>query len=164
MEQEEIKLIIENLLRTLPVRFDGVEVVSDGIKAPIFVIKTADAPLLIGTRGAHFQALSHLVKKLVGVRAETKKIPEPRFFIDINDYQATLSRAISTKALILAERAKSFKSSVEMEPMSAYDRLIVHEFLGGVSNIKTESIGEGRNRRVVIKYVEDDRFEKEEKF
>lgn len=155
MEQEEIKLIIENLLKTLSVKVDSVEIISDGIKAPVFSIKTSEAPLLIGTRGAHFQALSHLIKKLVGARAESKKITEPRFFIDVNDYQAVLSRNISTKASILAERARSFKANVEMEPMSAYDRLIVHEFLDGAPNIKTESIGQGRDRRIVIKYVDD---------
>lgn len=164
MESEEIKLIIESLLRTLPVRVDSIEIVGDGVKAPVFTIKTPDAPILIGTRGAHFQALSHLVKKLVGTYAESKKIPEPRFFIDVNDYRSALSRTISTKASVLAERARSFKSSVEMEPMSAYDRLIVHEFLQGAPNIKTESVGEGRNRRVVIKFIEDISGDKEEKF
>jgi spoIIIJ-associated protein len=106
----------------------------------------------------------NLVKKLVGTYAESKKIPEPRFFIDVNDYRSALSRTISTKASVLAERARSFKSSVEMEPMSAYDRLIVHEFLQGAPNIKTESVGEGRNRRVVIKFIEDISGDKEEKF
>jgi spoIIIJ-associated protein len=164
MEQQEIKVIIEDLLRTLPVRFDAVEVVDNGVKAPVFVIKTTDAPLLIGTRGAHFQALSHLVKKLVGVRAEIKKVSEPRFFIDINDYRSSLSRTLANKASVFAERARSFKSSVEMEPMSAYDRLIVHEFLDGAPNIKTESVGQGKERRVVIRYIEDSFSEKAEKF
>lgn len=164
MEQQEIKVIIEGLLRTLPVRFDAVEIVDNGIKAPVFVIKTTEAPILIGTRGAHFQALSHLVKKLVGTQAEIKKVSEPRFFIDVNDYRSSLSRTIATKASVFAERARSFKSSVEMEPMSAYDRLIVHEFLDGAPNIKTESIGQGRDRRVVIRYVEDVLTDTPEKF
>lgn len=160
MQHEEIKSIIEDVLRALSVRVDGLDIVENGSKAPIFVIKTPEAPLLIGTRGAHFQALSHLVKKIVAARAEALKIEEPHFFIDVNDYRAALAKNLTTKAHILAERARSFRSSVEMEPMSAYDRLIVHECLADVPDIKTESIGEGRGRRIVITFV-DTEVEKE---
>jgi spoIIIJ-associated protein len=53
----------------------------------------------------------------------------------------------------MAERARSFQYDVELSPMSAYERLIVHTTLQNAPNVKTESLGEGRNRRVVIKYA-----------
>ena len=37
--------------------------------------------------------------------------------------------------------------------MSAFERRIIHEFLSDASDLKTESIGTGRSRRVVIKYI-----------
>jgi predicted RNA-binding protein Jag len=53
----------------------------------------------------------------------------------------------------MSDRAKSFKIDVELDPMSSYERMIVHSYLEGVPEIKTESIGEGSSRRVVIKYI-----------
>jgi spoIIIJ-associated protein len=54
---------------------------------------------------------------------------------------------------MMAERARSFQYDVELTPMNAYERLIVHTVLSDSPNVKTESSGEGRNRRVVIKYA-----------
>ena len=54
---------------------------------------------------------------------------------------------------MMAERARSFQYDVELSPMSAYERLIVHTTLQGAPQVKTESQGEGRNRRVVIRYT-----------
>ena len=54
---------------------------------------------------------------------------------------------------MMAERARAFQYDVELTPMSAYERLIIHMTLADAPNVKTESLGEGRNRRVVIKYA-----------
>jgi spoIIIJ-associated protein len=61
---------------------------------------------------------------------------------------------LAAKAVMMAERARSFRYDVELSPMSAYERLIVHSALSSEPHVKTESQGEGRGRRVVIKYVE----------
>ena len=53
----------------------------------------------------------------------------------------------------MAERARYFKSSIEVEPMAPHERRIVHEFLSEMADITTESQGEGKNRHVVIKYT-----------
>ena len=86
---------------------------------------------------------------------ETKQDPdEPmNILIDINDFQKKRIDTIKATAHMMAERAKYFKSSVEVDPMSAFDRRIVHEFLANATDLKTESIGEGFSRRVVIKYT-----------
>ena len=55
----------------------------------------------------------------------------------------------------MAERSKFFKSNIELDPMSAGNRRIVHEYLAGRPNIKTNSVGDGLNRRVIIEYYEE---------
>ncbi len=77
------------------------------------------------------------------------------FLIDVNDFRTKQIKDIETKALMMAERARSFQYDVELTPMSAYERLIVHTTLQNAPNVKTESLGEGRGRRVVIKYAAD---------
>lgn len=121
----------------------------------IYSIETEDARTLIGTHGDTVHALDTLVKKIV----EKKSAPaeaggeESLFLVDVNGYRAQKIKNIETKALMMAERARSFQYDVELEPMSAYERLIVHTALSEAPNIKTESQGEGRGRRVVIRYV-----------
>lgn len=134
----------------------------------VFSIETDDAKTLIGAHGDTVHALDMLVKKIVekrfddAHRKETGSTDigplapsrvEGLFLVDVNGYRAQKIRDLQTKALMMAERARSFQYDVELEPMSAYERLIVHSSLSGSPNVKTESQGEGRGRRVVIRYV-----------
>ena len=50
-----------------------------------------------------------------------------------------------------AQRVRYFKKEVEMRPMNAYDRRIVHSVLQEYPDISTQSTGEGPDRRVVVK-------------
>ena len=53
-----------------------------------------------------------------------------------------------------ARRARFYKQPVTLEAMSAYDRRIIHTELAAHPDIKTESTGEGLQRRVVVKFIE----------
>jgi predicted RNA-binding protein Jag len=156
MHTDEIKKIIEEFIGMLPVQVESITIEAADGRAPVFTIKTPDSGALIGSQGATFQALSLLIKKVVAARAKSKNLDEPRFFVDINDYRAGIASDITAKASILAERARSLRTDVEMEPMNPYERLIVHEFLATAPNIKTESVGDGKTRRVVIRFKEDE--------
>jgi predicted RNA-binding protein Jag len=57
------------------------------------------------------------------------------------------------KAVAAAEEARNLKTDVTMEPMSSYDRMVVHSTLAGQADISTESVGEGRDRKVMVKYL-----------
>jgi len=156
MDNAKIKLLIEDLLKKIDVSFDSVDIVNDSFTGGvIFIIKTKESGLLIGERGETFQSLSHLIKKMVNKGRED--LPS-QFAIDVNDYQSSMIEKIRSKANILANRARDLKSDVEMEPMSSYERLIVHGALTDQSNIKTESVGEGKDRRVVIKYIKQEKI------
>ncbi len=96
-------------------------------------------------------SVSHLVNKIIN--KEEDKTKQPVFF-DINGFQKRKVSNLRTVAHMMAERARFFKSSVELDPMSSYERRIVHEFLKDKENIKTESSGFGKERRVVIFYQE----------
>lgn len=144
--------VLKEMLDTLGVSYSKI-VKSDMAGQTIYSIETDDARRLIGMHGDTIQAIDMLVKKIVEKHAPLPVGEEaPMFLIDVNDYRAKQIRDIQTKALMMAERARSFQYDVELTPMSAYERLIVHTTLQDAPNVKTESQGEGRNRRVVIKY------------
>lgn len=127
----------------------------------VFAIEVDDARALIGMHGDTVYALDHLVKKIVEKRIFPREnasdngahSDDTHFLVDVNDYRSKQIKDLQAKALMMAERARSFQYDVELSPMSAYERLIVHTTLADSPNVKTESQGEGRSRRVVIRYT-----------
>jgi len=150
-KEKDIKKLIEDILVSMGVRYDIVEETEDSLtQKKLYIIKSPESGLLIGDRGETFQALSHLIRRIA-----SKGLEEAAdFSIDVNDYRLSMIERLKVKAGILANRARDMKTNVEMEPMSSYERLIIHGVLSGQPNIKTESVGEGRDRRLVIKYIE----------
>ncbi len=111
---------------------------------------------LIGMHGDTIHAIDTLVKKIVEQRLQGKEGAQmPLFLVDIDEYRTRHIKDLQSKAKMMAERARSFQYDVELSPMSSYERLIVHTALQSEPHVKTESQGEGRNRRVVIKYSAD---------
>ncbi len=160
MDSNQIKELIETLLKHMEIVCEGIEVDdSDGRER--FSIKTPDSHKLIGAKGAHLLAFNHLVKKIVASKGERTRpgeasgaAPEKTFFIDVNGYQEAAVENIKNVARVMGDRARSFKTNVELEPMSSYERMVIHAFFQEAKDLKTESVGEGDKRRVVIKYVE----------
>ena len=170
-----VQQIIENILKTLGVPYKQVSRMTVAGQ-DIYSIETDDARTLIGGHGDTVHALDHIVKKIIEKRfddAHRKQREDapgsssaegasgagderiPMFLVDVNDYRTKQIKDLQAKAMMMAERARSFQYDVELSPMSAYERLIVHTTLQDSPNVKTESQGEGRNRRVVIKYSAD---------
>ncbi len=162
-----VEKILKELLDALGVSYSDVTK-SEIAGQTIFSIQAADGRALIGMRGDTLHALDMLVKKVAEKHLFPKRDAEeaaaPReegdshgggplhFLVDVNEYRTKQIKDLQTKALMMAERARSFQYDVELTPMSSYERLIIHTTLSDAPNIKTESQGEGRSRRVVIRY------------
>ena len=150
MHNEKVKKTVEELLTIMGVTFESVTPTSTEERTA-FVIKTPEARLLIGAHGAHITALNHLVRRMMSKGVSQEDIVD--FYVDVNDYRETLLQDMKQKAQILAGRARSFKTNVEMDPMSSYERMIIHTFFQDSPDIRTESVGTGVKRHVVLKYV-----------
>jgi spoIIIJ-associated protein len=113
-------------------------------------IKTEDSNFLIGQYGLNLQSLQHIVRVIM-----RKRIEEPvNFILDVNSYRQEKNESIVRLAKNLAEEVISGKKEIVMRPMTAYERRIVHMELSQNDQIKTESIGEGESRRIVVKPIE----------
>ncbi|MCI0566523.1 hypothetical protein L0Y46_05010 [bacterium] len=153
MDTDEIKNLITTCLEKLGVASAGVDLQIDpNTGSNRFSIQTPEWNLLIGNQGATLLALSHIIKKIADKRTEMLEKDPLSFIVDVNDYQERRIEEIKGRAQILAERARSFQRNIEMDPMSSYERMIVHSILSESSDIKTESVGTGKDRRVVIKF------------
>ncbi|PIT96789.1 hypothetical protein COT82_01305 [Candidatus Campbellbacteria bacterium CG10_big_fil_rev_8_21_14_0_10_35_52] len=148
----ELKSIIKNFLDKLTVEFSDIEILENKTH-PTFLIKTNDSGALIGSGGENLRALNHIIKKIFEKRFfqyETKD--KIQFLLDINGYYENKIETLKNQARILAERARMFKSNIEMNPMNAYERMIIHAAFADYPEINTESEGEGKMRRIVLKY------------
>lgn len=153
MNNEIIKNTVKDILEKLGVAYDDLVIIEEEkTGTPKFTIKTKESGMLIGPKGEHFMALNHLIKKIVSKKLgdDSTKL---HFIVDVNDYHEDAMKEIKNMAIILAERARSFKRDIPMEPMSSYERMIVHSVLEGYPEIKTESDGFGRERKIIIKYI-----------
>ncbi|MCX6761694.1 MAG: hypothetical protein NTY33_02515 [Candidatus Moranbacteria bacterium] len=113
-------------------------------------IKTEDSNFLIGQYGLNLQSLQHIVRVII-----RKRLEEPvNFILDVNSYRQEKNDSIVRLAKNLAQEVIVEKKEVVMRPMTAYERRIVHMELSKNNQIKTESIGEGESRRIVIKPLE----------
>ncbi len=146
INQAEIKTIIEDLLRAMD--FAG-EVTLDNSDDNFLRIniQSVEAAYLIGRGGEHLKALQHICRAILH-----RKFEEPlQFIIDINDYQKNRLDLLKEMAASMAEEVVGQREPRWLAPMNAYERRIIHMALANFEGVKTESEGEGEERRVVIR-------------
>lgn len=106
-----------------------------------------DLGVLIGRRGETLASLQYLVNLIVGRRLKAKA----GFGVDVAGYRRRREQSLKSLALHMAERVRTTKQIMTLEPMPPNERRIVHLALAEDSTVITESIGEGENRKVVIR-------------
>lgn len=169
MDKNKIQNLIKELIEKTTISVGKISVdedkpssfKSDGNKTAWFSVEVDQPHFFWEHGGEGLFALNHLVRRMF----ETKVSPSSDegdvaikqeglgILIDINGFQKKRVENIHAIAHMMAERARYFKSNIEVDPMPAFDRRIVHEFLSDATDLKTESQGEGHSRRVVIKYI-----------
>lgn len=109
-----------------------------------------DASACIGEGGQNIGAFEALLRLVI-----KKQIAQaPLLRLDINNYRGLKDEELRELAKKAARRARFYKQPVALEAMSAYNRRIIHAELAAHPDIKTESAGEGGQRRVIVKYIE----------
>ena len=111
-----------------------------------FEIEGPDAGLLIGRHGETLQALQFLIRMVTNRQLGRKAY----VVIDVEDYRERRVQMLHRLARRTAGRVASSGRDDSLEPMSPAERRIVHMALAGHREVRTESEGEGNQRRVVI--------------
>jgi len=117
----------------------------------VFELEGDDAGLIIGRRGETLASIEYLVRliasKSLGRRANV--------IIDVEDYKFRRRSKLKSVAEKSASKVEQTGKSISLEPMSPSDRRIIHMALVDYKNVKTQSRGDGVNRKVVIIPVKD---------
>ena len=161
MQLEEKKKIIEETTKELleKMGFKATVYTSTTIApespeeaSPISVeIQLTDSKYLIGKYGINLSALQHLLRIMVRKRAGKNETID--FNVDVNGYRQEQKQSIISLAQESADKASKEKKAVVLRPMNAFERRLVHVELADFDGVKTESIGDGESRKVVIKPI-----------
>ena len=101
---------------------------------------------LIGRRGETMESLSYLAS-LVANRLEGDYI---KLGLDVAGYRDKRENDLTVLAQRIGNKVRKTGRSFAMEPMNPYERRIIHSAIGKMEGVRSESKGEGRDRRVVI--------------
>jgi spoIIIJ-associated protein len=136
--------LVQLLLYLDPTYVVDVDVDDDGIHVDIH---GGEPGRLIGKGGRTLAALEFLTNAVVNKVEDEEPV---RVSVDVGGYKKRRDERLRQVAQRAAARARKTGMPVELEPMSAAERRIVHVELADDPTVESESAGEGRDRRVVI--------------
>jgi len=120
--------------------------VEEGTDRIFFNVKGGNSAILIGKHGQTLEAIQYLVEKIVNKQQEERV----RIHIDIEGYLKNRRISLQRLAARLAEKVKRTGRPATIDPMNAYDRRLVHIALKDDNKVRTQSVGEGFLRKLVI--------------
>lgn len=112
----------------------------------IFKVESENSGLLIGKRGQTLEAMQYLVEKIVNKQGKDRC----RVLVDVEGYLETRKTNLEKMASTMAEKAQKTLKPVTIGQMNAYDRRTVHVHLKSNNKVRTQSVGEGYYRKLII--------------
>lgn len=149
--EDQLNEILDNILGLLLLEGSyEVEQSNDGF---VVSIETKDAGRLIGARGESLDGLQLLVNQIMS-RKKEEGSPAGEFkrvTLDVGGWRKQKEEELKARAEESGKQVLETKKEIELEPMSAWQRRIVHMVISETNGLSSESVGEGRDRHVVIK-------------
>ena len=141
----EPKTTLEKLLQLLG--FDCTvqeNQMEDGV---LLDVKTDDSGRLIGRQGQTLSDLQYITNRLLFQQDPSA----PKIMVDVSGYRAQAREALVKKAHEAAEKVRRWGDVVELEPLNAFDRRIIHQALKDDPQIETHSVEvEGTEKKAIL--------------
>lgn len=109
-----------------------------------------DLSVLIGRHGSTIQSFQQMVSLITSTKLGYKY----PVTIDVHGYKSRQKNKLEDLAYKMANKALNQNRKVSLRPMSPYDRRIIHMVLSDEQDVETYSVGEGKDRHVVIKPIQ----------
>ena len=110
-------------------------------------VKTEDSGRLIGRQGQTLSDLQYITNRLLFQQDASA----PKIMVDVSGYRAQAREALVKKAKEAAEKVRRWGDVVELEPLSAFDRRIIHQALKDDPNIETHSVEvQGTDKKAIL--------------
>jgi len=113
----------------------------------LFDVKTEDSGRLIGRQGQTLSDLQYITNRMLF----QQDAAAPKIMVDVGGYRAQAREALVRKAKDAAEKVRRWGDVVELEPLSAFDRRIIHQALKDDPGIETHSVEvEGTDKKAIL--------------
>lgn len=112
------------------------------------IVSGEDVGVVIGRRGDTIDAIQYLVN--LHVNKDRHGDDYCRITVDTENYRARREETLKKLANSMANKAVKYKKDMSLEPMNPYERRIIHAALQNHKYVKTKSVGEEPNRRIVV--------------
>lgn len=110
-------------------------------------VKTDDSGRLIGRQGQTLSDLQYIANRLLFQQDQNT----PKVLVDVAGYRSQAREALLKKAQEAAEKVRRWGDIVELEPMSAFDRRVIHQALKDDPDIETQSVEvEGTDKKAML--------------
>ena len=110
-------------------------------------VKTEDAGRLIGRQGQTLADLQYITNRLLFQQDANT----PKVMVDVGGYRAQAREALVKKAKDAAEKVRRWGDAVELEPMSAFDRRVVHQAIKDDPDVETHSVEvDGTDKKAIL--------------
>ncbi len=110
-------------------------------------VKTEDAGRLIGRQGQTLADLQYITNRLLFQQDPNS----PKAMVDVGGYRAQAREALVKKAKDAAEKVRRWGDAVELEPLNAFDRRVVHHALKDDPDVETHSVEvEGSDKKAIL--------------
>lgn len=151
LERETAVAVIQELLDKMmvPAQVSGYATEPDdltGQRVNVIDIAGEDLGILIGPRGETLDSLQ-FVSRLMASHKLHRRV---NFVVDVEGFRRRREQALTRLAERMADKVRQRNQAITLEPMSAYERRIIHMTLRAAPDVFTESTGEGKQRRVRI--------------
>lgn len=153
VEKSDIKEYINNFFNELQNNMNisiETEILYNNESFNITLI-TSNNSLLIGKEGKNLQALQNILRQSLKVQTGISI----KLNIDISNYKVKKLNILEKEIRKIAKEVQNTKIDVSLDPMNSYERRHIHNLISEYENLTTESIGEGKERHIIIKYVEN---------
>ena len=145
---ERVRAIVARVVQALGLRATvDIDESEDEIRA---TVNGDDLGLLIGKHGSTIDAIQHLVFRAAFRGADDRK----QVTVDAAGYRERRAAALHRMADRAAAEALEYDRPVELEPMRAMERKVVHTYLSERGDVETHSEGDEPDRRLVVSPVE----------
>lgn len=115
------------------------------------VLVSSNNAILIGKEGKTLEALQILIRQIV---KNTTNL-NVKINLDIANYKSNKIKTLEHEIKKIAREVQKTKIDVSLDPMNSFERRTIHNMINNMDNLSTESIGEGKERHIVIKYTEN---------
>lgn len=143
----EGKKYLEGILNALNIGYQIEARSVNGEEQIHYIIDSYENSLLIGVKGRTLEALQILLRNLISTYSKDHIVTT----LDIGGYKSNRARQLEILATKTAKEVSKTKVAVKLQPMTSFERRIIHEKLSEWRDVYTESEGEGEERAIVIK-------------